>query len=86
MPLAPGASLTAETIKNLFAMLETWVQPLGWEDLEKEMATNSSVLTWRIPWTEEPGGATVHGFEELDTTKRLTLSISLSSPWWWTGS
>ena len=44
-------------VKNLPAMLETWAQSLGWEDpLEKEMATHSSILAWRIPWTEEPGG------------------------------
>ena len=44
-------------VKNLPAMQETWVQPLGWEDpLEKGMATPSSILAWRIPWTEEPGG------------------------------
>ena len=50
-------SLVAKTIKNLPAMQETWVQSLGWEDpLEKEMATHSSVLAWRSPWTEEPGG------------------------------
>ena len=42
--------------KNLPAMRETWVRPLGWEDpLEKETTTHSSVLAWRIPWTEEPG-------------------------------
>ena len=47
----------AQLVKNLPAMLETWVQSLGWKDpWEKEMATNSSVLAWRIPWTEEPGG------------------------------
>ena len=39
------------------AMQENWVQPLGWKDpLEKRMATHSSILAWRIPWTEEPGG------------------------------
>ena len=44
-------------VKNLPAMQETWVQSLGWEDpLEKGMATHSSILAWRIPWTEEPGG------------------------------
>ena len=44
-------------VKNLPAMRETQVSSLGWEDpLEKEMATHSSVLAWRIPWTEEPGG------------------------------
>ena len=44
-------------VKNLPAMQETQVRSLGWEDpLEKEMATHSSILAWRIPWTEEPGG------------------------------
>ena len=44
-------------VKNLPAMQETWVRPLGWEDpLEKEMATHSSILAWEISWTEEPGG------------------------------
>ena len=56
------ASLVAQLIKNPPAMQETQVQSLGGEDpLEKEMATHSSILAWRIPWTEEPGGATVHG-------------------------
>ena len=46
----------AQTVKNLPAMQETWVRSLGWEDpLEKEMATHSSTLAWKIPWTEEPG-------------------------------
>ena len=45
-----------QKVKNLPAMRETWVQSLGWEDpIEKRMATHSSVLAWRIPWTEEPG-------------------------------
>ena len=53
-------------VKNLPAMQETWVRSLGREDsLEKEMATHSSILVWRIPWTEEPGG--LWGREELDT-------------------
>ena len=44
-------------VKNLPELLETWVQSLGQEDpLEKEMATHSSILAWRTPWTEEPGG------------------------------
>ena len=44
-------------VKNLPAEQETWVWPLGWEDLlEKEMATHSSIIAWSIPWTEEPGG------------------------------
>ena len=51
-----GASLVAEMIKHLSAMLETWVRSLGQEDLlEKEMAAYSSTLAWKIPWTEEPG-------------------------------
>ena len=46
----------AQMVKNLPVMQETWVQSLGWEDsLEKGMATHSSILAWRIPWTEEPG-------------------------------
>ena len=46
----------AQMVKRLPAMWETWVQSLGWEDpLEKEMATHSSILAWKIPWTEEPG-------------------------------
>ena len=46
------ASLVAQLLKNLPAMQETWVRPLGWEDpLEKGMATYSSILAWRIPWT-----------------------------------
>ena len=50
------ASLVAQTVKRLPAMRETWVQPLGWEDpLEKEMPAHSSILAWKIPWTEEPG-------------------------------
>ena len=47
----------AQTIKRLPTMWETWVQSLGWEDLlEKEMATHSSSLAWKIPWTEDSGG------------------------------
>ena len=50
------ASLISQMVKNLHAMWETWVQPLGQEDsLENVMATNSSILAWRIPQTEEPG-------------------------------
>ena len=57
------------------AMHETWVRLLGWEDpLEKEMATHSSILAWRIPWTEEPGG--LRGRKESDTTERLHFLTS----------
>ena len=52
-----GASLVAQMVKHLPAMRETWVQSLDQEDpLEKEMATHSSTLAWKIPWMEEPGG------------------------------
>ena len=51
-----AASLVAQTVKHLPAVRETWVLSLGWEDpLEKEMATHSSTLAWKILWTEEPG-------------------------------
>ena len=53
----PKGHLVKARVKNLPAMQETWVQFLGQEDpLEKEMATHSSVLAWKIPWTEELGG------------------------------
>ena len=45
-----------QTVKNLLTVQDTWVQFLGWEDsLETEVATHSSILAWKIPWTEEPG-------------------------------
>ena len=51
------ASLVAQSVKNLLAVWDTQVHFLGWEDpLEKEIATHSSILAWRIPWTEEPRG------------------------------
>jgi len=53
-------------VKSLPAVKETWVQFLGWEDpLEKEMATYSSILAWRIPWTEEPGRVQSHGVSRV---------------------
>ena len=63
------ASFVAQLVKNLPAMWETWVRSLGPEDsLEKEMATHSSVLAWRIPWTEETGGLQSMGSQESDST------------------
>ena len=60
------ASLVAQLVKNLPAMWETWVQPLGCEDLlEKGMATHSSILAWEIPWTEEPGGLESMGSQRV---------------------
>ena len=56
-------------VKNLPALQETQVQSLGKEDpLEKEIATYSSIVAWRIPWTEEPGGLQCMGLQELDMT------------------
>ena len=59
----------AQLVKNLPSMQETWVQSLGWEDsLEKGIATHSSILAWRIPWTVSPWDS-----RESDTTERLSL-------------
>ena len=70
--------LVVQIIKNSPAMQEIWIWSLGWEDpLEKGMATHSSILAWRIPWTEEPGGLQSMGCKELKTTEWLTLLLSL---------
>ena len=64
-PGKPG-SLVVQMVKSLPAVRETWVQSLGWEDpLEKEMATHSSILAWRIPWMEEPGGLQSTGSQRV---------------------
>ena len=56
----------AQMVKNLPAVWETWVRSLGWEDpLEEGMATCSSILAWRIPWTEEPGGLQCMGSQRV---------------------
>ena len=69
----------AQTVKRLPTMLETWVQSLGREDLlEKEMATHSSILAWKIPWTEEPGKDTVHVVPKSQTRLRdFTFTVYL---------
>ena len=60
------ASQVARMVKNLLAMQETQVQSLGQEDpLEEGMATHSSILAWRIPWTEEPGGLLSTGSQSI---------------------
>ena len=68
----------AQLVKNLPAMWETWVQSLGWEDsLEEGMATHSSILAWRIPWTEEPGGLQSVGSQRVGhdrMTKHSTIT------------
>ena len=63
------ASLVVQVVKNLPSVKETWVQSLGWEDLlEKGMASHSSILAWRIPWTKEQ--ATVYGVAKSQTWLR----------------
>ena len=63
--------LVAQTVKNLPVMQEGWVQSLGWKDpLEEGKAPHSSILAWRIPWTEEPGRLySPWGHKESDTTE-----------------
>ena len=61
-----GSSLVAQMVKNLPAVQENWVQSLGQEDpLEKGMATHSSILAWRIPWTDEPGRLQSMGLQRV---------------------
>ena len=83
LTMMKGASLVAQTVKNLLAMKVTWVWSLGWENpLEKGMATHFSVLAWRIPWTEEPVahvGYSPWGHKELDTTEWLTHTYIINS-------
>ena len=63
-------SLVAQMVKRLPTTQETWVQSLGREDLlEKEMATHSSILAWKIPWMEEPGGLQSMGSQRSDMTE-----------------
>ena len=70
MDLITQASLVALTVRHLSAMLETWVRSLGREDtLEKEMATHSSTLACKIPWTVEPGRLQSWGRKESDMTE-----------------
>ena len=72
-PLPPLVSLVAQRLKRLPAMQETWVQSLGQEDpLEKEIATHSSILAWRIPWTEEPGRLQSTGSQSQTLLSKLT--------------
>ena len=70
------ASLVAQRLKRLPGMLETWVWSLGREDpQEKEMATHSSILAWRIPWREEPGRLQSMGSQRVRHTEQLTFSL-----------
>ena len=62
-----GASLVTQMVKNLPAMLEIWVRSMSQENtLEKEIATHSSILVWRIPWTDDPGGLQSIGWQRVD--------------------
>ena len=61
-----GASLVAQSVKDLPAVQETWVRSVGWEDpLEKEMATYSSILAWETPWRERPGRPQSTGLQRV---------------------
>ena len=72
------APLVTQKVKNLPAMQETWVWSLGWEDpLEKGMETHSSILAWRIPWTEEPGGLQSRGLQRVGHDWVTNTSLSL---------
>ena len=75
------ASLMAQMVKNLPAMQDTGVQSLGQEDpLEKEMATHSSILAWRIPWTEEPNGQQSMEFSSQEYWSGLPFSSPRGLP------
>ena len=64
--MLPLASLVAQKVKRLLALWETWVQSLGREDpLEKEMATHSNILAWKIPWMEKPGRLQSMGLQRV---------------------
>ena len=77
-----NSSLVVQMVKNLPEMQETWVWSLGWEDpLEKGMATHSSILAWRIPWTKEPGGLQSMGVTKSWTwlSEQYFLSTTLNN-------
>jgi len=75
------ASLVAQSVKNLPAVQETWVWSLGWEDpLEKEMATHSSILAWKISWTEEPGGLQSMGSQRVRHNWATNTQVYPSRP------
>ena len=71
------ASLVAQVVKRLPAMWDTWVQSLGQEDpLEREMATHSSTLAWKIPWTKEPGRLQSMGLQRVRHDCATSLSYA----------
>ena len=76
------ASLVAQMVKCLPAMRETWIQSPGWEDpLEKEIATHSSTLTWKIPWMEEPGRLQSMGSQWVGHNCATLLTGMIFSAW-----
>ena len=82
--LLSRASLVAQRLKCLPARRETWVQSLGREDpLEKEMATHSSILAWRIPWTKEPGRLQSTGSQRVGHDWAASLSLSIKNYTLW---
>ena len=75
------ASLVTQMVKNLSAMQETWVRSRSWEDpLEKEMATHSSILAWRIPWTEEPVGLQSMVLQPVEQDCETTFTFKIVLP------
>ena len=77
--------MVVQLVKNLLTMWEIWIRSLGWEDpLEKEMATHSSILAWKISWTQKPGelktmgSQTVGHPKESDRTEQLSLSLNIN--------
>ena len=74
------SSLVAQMVKHLYAMQETRVQSLGWEDpLEKEMAAHSSILAWKIPWTAEPSGLLSMGLQRVRHDWTTSLHFMLKA-------
>ena len=72
--------MVAQTVKRLPTMWETWVRSLGREDLlEKEMATHSSILAWKIPWMEEPGRLQSMGWQRVGLSPQAKLTPLLSA-------
>ena len=79
LSLSSRGSLVLLHLKRLPTMQETWIPSLGWEDpLEKEMAAHSSILAWKIPWTEEPGWLLFMGSQRVGHNWATSLSIYLS--------
>ena len=75
-------NLVAQMVEKLPEMQETWVRYLGWEDtLEKGMATHSTDVSWKMSWTEKPGGLQSMGSQRVNTTEKLTVSFSFLNKW-----